>query len=68
MTDQPKHRDRGVTIDPDNLPPGLKRTEMSRLGKEWQLGDLGIRGKRAQEILDQIYGKEEPDAPHNPSS
>jgi hypothetical protein len=51
-------QNRGVSIDPNNLPAGLKRMEMTRSAKRDHLADLKIDGGRAKEILDEIYGKE----------
>jgi hypothetical protein len=39
--------------------PGLRKTELSRGAKKDQLGSLGIKGKRADDILDELYGPEQ---------
>lgn len=57
MTDK-KFLDRGVFVDPDNSPIGLKTNELTRDQKRGHLYDKGIRGLRAEEILDEIYGPE----------
>lgn len=53
-----KFLDRGVSVDLKNLPAGLKTNELTRDQKRGHLYDKGIRGPRAEEILDEIYGPE----------
>jgi hypothetical protein len=38
--------------------PGLKRHELTRAEKKFQLDGLKITGARAKEILDALYGPE----------
>lgn len=57
MTDK-KFLDRGVFVDPNNVPSGLKTNELTRSQKRGHLFDKGIRGQRAEDILDKMYGKE----------
>ena len=49
--------------------PGLRRNMMDRTTKRDHLDRLGIRGKRADEILDELYGpevrNERPDKPES---
>lgn len=51
-----KFLDRGVFVDPNNTPLSLKTNELNRDQKRSHLYDKGIRGQRAEEILDEIYG------------
>lgn len=53
-----KFLDRGVFVDPSNVPQGLKVNELTRDQKRGHLYDKGIRGPRAEEILDEMYGPE----------
>lgn len=53
-----KFLDRGVSVDPNNIPLGLKTNELTRDQKRGHLWDKGIRGARAEEILDGMYGPE----------
>lgn len=53
-----KFSSRGVFIDPNNVPFGLRTNELTRDQKRAHLYDKGIRGGRAEEILDEIYGPE----------
>lgn len=51
-----KFLDRGVLMDVSNVPSGLKTNELTRDQKRNHLYEKGIRGVRAEEILNEIYG------------
>lgn len=38
--------------------PGLHRNVLTREAKQWQLWGKGIRGKQAEEILNELYPEE----------
>ena len=49
--------DRGVSVNVNNVPQGLKTMELTKDQKRAHLYGKGIRGERAEEILDKLYPK-----------
>lgn len=58
MATKEEIRNRGVEVDPSNLPPSLKTNEMTRDQKRNHLRGKGIKGADAEKILDDMYGRE----------
>lgn len=59
MSEREKFLNRGVAIDPNNIPEGLRTNKLTRRQKKDHLAGKGIKGAAAEEILEQLYGAEQ---------